>query len=203
MATPNEVKSNIRHNILLLREFTVPQLEAITGFGRQSIHIEVRCLEQEGFVSQVGTQERAKGSVDGRPLLVYQLSSDPETRFQLLQFVRAFYVAGEQTDPMPVQPESKHYFIAQEILDEALENVAILTQEERTTRLNLIRERLEYARQEEEVGTEGTQLIAASLDLLEAKAVDALGNDLKSTVRQLVEVRKACQEINTDDLVTH
>lgn len=202
MAIPNEVRFNVRHNVLLLKTFTVPQLQAVTGLNRQSIHTEIRRMEQEELVSRVGIEEGKKGSAGGRPPVVYQLTSDPEKRFEVLQSVRAFYITAEERALELPRPESKHYFIAEDMLEEVTEKGTALTQDEKDARLNLIRKRLEYARQEEEVGEEGTQLIAASFDILEAKATDTLAGDWKSAIKLLDEARKVCQQLKADDLVT-
>jgi predicted ArsR family transcriptional regulator len=201
MAAPNEVRFNIRHNVLFLKTFTVPQLQAITGLNRQSIHTEIRRMEQEGLVSRVGTEEVSKGSAGGRPPVIYQLTPDPEKRFELLQSVRAFYVAVEEKASELPRPESKHYFIAKEILEESVEKGTPLAQDEKVARLDLIKKRLEYARQEEEVGEEGTQLIAASFDILEAKAIDALAGDWEQAVKLLDGARRVCQQFGATDLV--
>jgi predicted ArsR family transcriptional regulator len=174
MKAPNEVRINIRHNVLFLKTFTVPQLQAITGLNRHSIHSEVRRMKEEKLVSEVGIEKRKKGSVGGRPPIIYQLTSDPEKRFEVLQSVRAFYLAAEERLSEPARPESKHYFIAKEMLEEVIEKRVALTQDQKAKRLDVIQKRLEYARREEEVGEEGTQLIAASFDILEAEAIDAL-----------------------------
>lgn len=201
MAAPNEVRVNIRHNVLLLKTFTVPQLQAITGLNRQSIHTEVRRMEQEGLASRVGIEERKKGTAGGRPPVIYQLTSDPEKRFEVLQSVRAFYTAAEERAPELLRPESKHYFIAKEMLTEITEKGTALTQDEKAERLDVIQKRLEYARREEEVDEEGTQLIVASFDILEAKAIDALAGDWESAIRLLDDARKVCKQLGADDLV--
>jgi predicted ArsR family transcriptional regulator len=201
MAAPNEVRVNIRHNVLLLKTFTVPQLQAITGLNRQSIHTEVRRMEQERLVSRVGIEERKKGTAGGRPPVIYQLTSDPEKRFEVLQSVRAFYLAAEEQVSEPPRPESKHYFIAKEMLEEIMERGSALTQDEKAERLDVMRKRLEYARREEDVGEEGTQLIAASFDILEAKAIDALAGDWERAVVLLDEARRVCQQLGATDLV--
>jgi predicted ArsR family transcriptional regulator len=202
MAAPNEVRVNIRHNVLLLKTFTVPQLQAITGLNRQSIHSEVRRMKQEKLVSEVGIEKRKKGTAGGRPPVIYQLTSDPEKRFEVLQSVRAFYLAAEEQVSEPPRPESKHYFIAKEMLEEMIQKGTALTQDQKSERLDVIKKRLEYARQEEEVGEEGTQLIAASFDILEAKAIDTLAREWKSAIKLLDEARKVCQQLKANDLVT-
>lgn len=202
MAVPNEVRVNIRHNVLILKTFTVPQLQAVTSLSRHSIHTEIRRLEQEELVSRIGIQERQKGTSGGRPPVVYQLTSDPEKRFEVLQFVRRFYFEAEGPPSEPPRPESKHYFIAKEVLAEALREETTLTQDEKAEHLELIKKRLEYARREEEVGEEGTELIAASFNILEAKAMDALADDWERAVVMLDEARRDCQQLGADDLVT-
>ena len=201
MAAPNEVRVNIRHNVLLLKTFTVPKLRAVTGLNRQSIYTEIRRMEQEGLVSRVGIEERKKETAGGRPPVIYQLTSDPEKRFEVLQSVRAFYIAEEEGTPELPRPESKHYFIAKEMLEEITEKRVALTQGEKAKRLDMIKKRLEYARREEEVGEEGTQLIAASFDILEAKAIDALAGDWERAVVMLDEARRACQQLGATELV--
>jgi predicted ArsR family transcriptional regulator len=201
MAAPNEVRVNIRHNVLLLKTFTVPKLRAVTGLNRQSIYTEIRRMEQEGLVSRVGIEERKKETAGGRPPVIYQLTSDPEKRFEVLQSVRAFYLAAEERLSEPARPESKHYFIAKEMLEEVTEKRVPLTQDEKAERLDVIKKRLEYARREEEVGEEGTQLIVASFDILEAKAIDTLAGDWELAIRVLDDARKVCQQLGADDLV--
>jgi len=159
-------------------------------------------MEQEGLVSRVGTEKGKKKSTGGRPPVIYQLTPDPEKRFEVLQSVRAFYTATEERVSELPRPESKHYFIAKEVLEESMEKEAALAQSEKADRLDLIKKRLEYARMEEEIGEEGTQLIAASFDIVEAKAIDSLIGDWKTAVKLLDEARKVCQQLNADDLVT-
>jgi len=202
MAILNEVRFNVRHNVLLLKTFTVPQLQAVTGLNRQSIHTEIRRMEQEELVSRVGVEEGEKESTGGRPPVIYQLTSDPEKRFEVLQSVRAFYIAAEERVSELPRPESKHYFTAKEILEEAIEQGTALTQDEKAERLNVIKKRLEYARREEDVDEEGTQLIAASLAILEAKAIDTLAGEWKPAIRLLDDARKVCKQLGADDLVT-
>jgi predicted ArsR family transcriptional regulator len=201
MAAPSEVKVNIRHNVLLLETFTVPQLQAITGLNRQSIHTEVRRMEKEGIVSRVGFESREKGSVGGRPPVVYQLTSDAERRFEVLQSVRAFYLDREEPISELPRPESKHYFIARDLLHDSKAKRTSLAPNEKAERLAVIEKRLEYARQEEEVGEEGTQLIAASFDILQAKARDILADDWEQAIKLLDEARGVCQALGADDLV--
>jgi predicted ArsR family transcriptional regulator len=201
MAAPNEVRVNIRHNVLLLKTFTVPQLQAITGLNRHSIHSEVRRMKEEKLVSEVGIEKRKKGTAGGRPPVIYQLTSDPKKRFEVLQSVRAFYLAAEEQVSEPPRPESKHYFIAKEMLEEMIQRGTALTQDKKAERLDVIKKRLEYARREEEVGEEGTQLIAASFHVLEAKAIDTLAGEWEPAIKLLDEARKVCQRHGANDLV--
>jgi hypothetical protein len=201
MVAQNEVRVNIRHNALILKTFSIPQLQAITGFNRQSIHSEIRRMEREELVSRVGVEARKKKSSGGRPPVLFQLTSDPEKRFELLQSVRAFYAAAEERVSELPRPASKHYFIAKEMLEESLKEGTGLTQDEKATRLDLIQRHLEYARWEEGVGEEDTQLIAASFDLLEAKAIDILAGEWEQAIVKLDEARRVCQQFEADDLV--
>lgn len=201
MAAPNEVRVNIRHNVLLLGTFTVPQLQAITGLNRQSIYTEVRRMEKEGLVSRIGVEQREKGSVGGRPPVLYQLTSDPERRFDVLQSVRAFYLGREEPVSELPRPESKHYFIARDLLQDSKAKRTSLAPNEKAELLAAIEKRLEYARQEEEVSEEGTQLIAASFDILQAKARDILADDWEQAIKLLDEARRVCQAFGADDLV--
>jgi hypothetical protein len=201
MAVPNEVKFNVRRNALLLKTFTVPQLESITGLNRQSIYTEVRRMEGEKLLVRVGTEAKKKGSLGGRPSVVYQLTPDPEKRFEILQSVRAFYAAEDQTSEL-ARPESKHYYIAKEELESVAASQGRLTEIEKMALLPSIWERLEYARREEEVGEEATELIAASFDVLEAKAVDMLAGDWERAIVLLDEARRVGQRLEADDVVT-
>jgi predicted ArsR family transcriptional regulator len=201
MTAPGEVKFNVRHNVLLLKVFTIPQLESVTGLNRHSITTEVKRMEKEGMVSRVGAEAREKGSAGGRPPVIYQLTSDPEKRFELLQSVRAFYIAGEgQAAELP-RPESKHYLIAKEELEKITEAHTALTPAEKAMRLDAIKERLEYAKQAEDVGEEGTELIAASLDILEAEAIDMLADDWERAVALLDNARQVSKQHGAHDLV--
>jgi DNA-binding Lrp family transcriptional regulator len=201
MTAPGEVKFNVRHNVLLVKTFAIPQLESVTGLKRHSIATEVRRMEKEGLISRVGTEAREKGSVGGRPPVIYQLTSDPEKRFELLQSVRAFYIAEEgQAAELP-RPESKHYLIAKEELEKTMEVHTDLTPAEKAARLDAIKERLEYAKQAEDVGEEGTELIAASLDILEAEAIDMLADDWERAVALLDNARQVSKQHGAHDLV--
>lgn len=201
MAALNEVKVNIRHNILLLKTFTVPELQDITGLKRQSIYTEVRRMEEKELISRIGTRKREKGSAGGRPPILYRLASDPEKRFEVLQSVRAFYIEAEEESRELPRPESKHYSIAKEMLDEIRAREHKLTQGEKTDLFAQMNKRLEYAHQEEGVGKEGTDLIAASLDILKGEAIDILLGDWDSAVKLLDDARKVCVQFEAEDRV--
>lgn len=201
MAAPNQVKVNLRHNILLLNTFTVPELQDITGLKRQSIYTEVRRMEKQQLISRIGTREREKGSAGGRPPILYKLTSDPDKRFEVLQSVRAFDIQAETQPSELPRPESKHYFIAKHMLDEIRAAQHDLMPEDKTTLLDQVYKRLQYARQEEEVGEGRTELIAISLDILEAQATDILLGDWDSAVKTLDRAREACIEFEAEDLV--
>ncbi|MCK4245407.1 MAG: MarR family transcriptional regulator, partial [Candidatus Omnitrophica bacterium] len=201
MTAPGEVKFNVRHNVLLLKSFTIPQLESVTGLNRHSITTEVKRMEKEGLISRVGAEAREKGSAGGRPPVIYQLTSDPEKRFELLQSVRAFYIVEERQAAELPRPESKHYLIAKEELEKTMEVHTALTPVEKAARLDAIKERLEYAKQAEDVGEEGTELIAASLDILEAEAIDMLADDWERAVALLDNARQVSKQHGAHDLV--
>lgn len=200
MAAPNEVRVNIRHNILLLKTFTIPELQGITGLKRQSIYTEVRRMEGDQLIFRIGTGKREKGSVGGRPPIVWQLTSDPEKRCEVLQSVRAFYAETQDQPAQFSQPESEHYFVAKRMLEGIELDYESLRQEEKADRLDVIKTRLEYARQEEEVGAEGTELLAAIFDMLEAKAIDTLVGYRASVVELLAGAREICARVKADDL---
>ncbi|MBC8492962.1 MAG: hypothetical protein H8D43_04175 [Chloroflexi bacterium] len=201
MTAPGEVKFNVRHNVLLLKSFTISQLESVTGLNRHSIITEVKRMEKEGLISRAGTEAREEGSAGGRPPVIYQLTSDPEKRFELLQSVRAFYIAEEgQAAELP-RPESKHYLIAKEELEKIMEAHTALTPAEKAMRLDAIKERLEYAKQAEDVGEEGMELIAASLDILEAEAIDMLADDWERAVALLDNARQVSKQHGAHDLI--
>jgi len=200
MAVPNEVKLKVRRSVLLLKTFTIPQLVSITGLNRQSIHTEVGRMADEELIIRLGTETKKRGPQGGRPAVLYQLSPDPEKRFEILQSVRAFYTAEDQTSELP-RPESKHYFLAKEDLEEAGADPSRLTEAEKVELLTSVRERLEYARREEETDEEGTELIAAALDMLEAKAVYLLASDWERAIALLDEACRVCRQVGADDLV--
>jgi hypothetical protein len=195
------VKFNVRHNVFLLKSFTIPQLESVTGLNRHSITTEVKRMEKESLISRAGAEAREEGSAGGRPPVIYQLTSDPEKRFELLQSVRAFYIAEEGQTAEPPRPESKHYFIAKEESEKIMETHTALTSAEKAALLDSIKERLEYAKEAEDVGEEGTELIAASLDILEAKAIDMLAGDWERAVVLLDNARQVSQQREAHDLV--
>jgi hypothetical protein len=199
MAVPNEVKFNIYHNVLLLKVFTIPQLEAITGLNRRSIYTVIRRMKDEGHVAPVG-RLKTHGEGGGAPAVRYEITSDADKRVKLVQSVRAFYISGQPRRVEHRRPGSKHYAMAMEMLDEVVSRGRALTAEQKAAHLASIKQRLEYARREEVAGAEGTELIAACLDVVEAKATHALSGERWPALRSLEAAGRVCKRFGAEDL---
>lgn len=110
----NQVKFKIRYNSLLLKKFTVAEMIRATGLNPESVRTEIQRMKREGLLS---TEVVEKGSKNrgGQPVL-YRLTDDPEARLALSESIEAFYPALNHDD----KPTSRHFFYAQELLNQAL-----------------------------------------------------------------------------------
>jgi DNA-binding transcriptional ArsR family regulator len=107
----SEVKFKVRHNTLLLREFTVEQMVRATGLKPESVRTELQRMRQEGLLASAPLAEKRRGR-GGRPAL-YKLTPDPEKRLALSREVESFF----PEPPQPTRPTSRHYLVASRILD--------------------------------------------------------------------------------------
>ncbi|MFQ5614802.1 MAG: hypothetical protein ACE5H9_21990 [Anaerolineae bacterium] len=110
---PSQVKFKVRHNALLLREFTVAEMVRITGLNPESVRTELHRMKKEGLLTSRPHPDKPKKR-GGRPAL-YRLAGDPETRLALSESIEAFY------PPLPPaeRPTSRHYLLARQLLDQA------------------------------------------------------------------------------------
>lgn len=109
----SQVKFKVRHNALLLREFTVADMIRATGLNPESVRTELQRMKQEGLLTSRPYPDKPKKR-GGRPAL-YQLTDDPEARFALSQSIEGFY-----PPPLPAdRPTSRHYQSARQLLDRA------------------------------------------------------------------------------------
>lgn len=107
-AERSEVKHKVRHNALLLQEFTVEELVRVTALNRSSVHTELQRMKKEGLV--------AVGAHPSKPKeRLYRLTDDSETRLELVRSVEAFYTPP----PAHNYPTSRFYLIARNTLDQA------------------------------------------------------------------------------------
>ncbi|HEY0602425.1 MAG TPA: sigma factor-like helix-turn-helix DNA-binding protein [Herpetosiphonaceae bacterium] len=109
----SQVKFKVRYHALLLREFTVADIVSATGLNPESVRTELQRMRQDGLLkseTQTGAAER-----HGRASL-YRLTDDPEARLTLSRSVEAFY----PPPPPSTRPTSRHYQLAQQLLDQAL-----------------------------------------------------------------------------------
>ena len=110
------IKSKVRLNALLWREFTAAQMVEITGLKPESVRTELQRMKAEGLLEvssapQPADQKRKRG---GQPV-VYRLSSDPEKRLGLSRSVEAFHPEVSQ----PQHPTSRHFVLATRLLNQA------------------------------------------------------------------------------------
>ena len=165
-AVHGRVKFLVRHNALLLREFTVEQMRRATALNGAGIRTELQRMKRQGYLTSQPLQE-GKGGRGPRPH-VYRLTDDLEKRLELARSVEAFY--APPLAPAPPRPTGLHYQGALELVKQ-IETGQVAT-EEREGWLSRARERLERARSEEGVGIrEGpeAETIAAHLAVLEAR----------------------------------
>lgn len=109
----SEVKFKVRHNALLLREFTVADMVRATGLNPESVRTELQRMKLEGFLTSCPHPDKPKKR-GGRPVL-YQLTDDPEVRLALSESIEAFYPPSPPVD----RPTSRHYLLAQQLLNRA------------------------------------------------------------------------------------
>jgi len=166
MTVHGKVKFLVRHNALLLREFTVEQMRRATALNAASIRTELQRMKRQGYLTSQPLEEGKRGR--GPRPHVYRLTDDLEKRLELARSVEAFYAPPLR--PAPPRPTGLHYQGALELIKRL--EAGQVAAEEREEWLNRAREQLERARSEEGVGIrEGpeAEIIAAHLTLLEAR----------------------------------
>lgn len=170
MAAPNEVKFKVRHHALILEEFTVAQIVQLTGLKSTSVRTEVQRMKREGLLSSY--REKRKGR--GAPPCVYRLTDDLEARLELSRSVEAFYTEIAPKPVEPRRPVSRHFFQAVELIkDLTCQRVGEADQK---AVIDEALYHLEFARREEGVGREGTEMIGACLDREQARLESVRGN---------------------------
>lgn len=108
-----QVKFKVRHNAVLLREFTVADMFRATGLNPESVRTELQRMKQEGLLTSHPHPDKPE-KPGGRPV-IYQLTDDPEARLALSESIEAFYPPLPPAD----RPTSRHYLWAQRLLNRA------------------------------------------------------------------------------------
>lgn len=109
----SQVKFKVRHNALMLREFTVADIVRATRLNPESVRTELQRMKQEGLLTSGPLLDRPKKR-GGCPAL-YRLTEDSEARLMLSESIEAFYPAAPSVD----KPTSRHYLLAQQTLSRA------------------------------------------------------------------------------------
>ncbi len=109
----SQVKFKVRHNALLLREFTVDDMVRATGLNAESVRTELQRMRKEGLVISQPRPDRPKRR--GGPPALYRLTDDPRARLALSASIEAFYPPLLPAD----RPTSRHYLLARHALDQA------------------------------------------------------------------------------------
>jgi DNA-binding PadR family transcriptional regulator len=170
MAVPNEVKFKVRHHALLLEEFTVAQIVQLTGLKSTSVRTEVQRMKREGLLSS----HREKGKGRGAPPCVYKLTDDPEARLELSRSVEAFYTEIAPKPVEPRRPVSRHFFQAVKLIRDL--TCQRVEEDDQEAVIDEALYHLEFARREEGVGREGTEVVGACLDREQARLESVRGN---------------------------
>ena len=148
----NEVKVKVRHNAILLQEFTIAELIKLTCLNPESVRTEIQRMKKEGLIiSEPGPKQEGKR---GGRAAIYRLSHDPLKRIALAESVEAFHPIS-----LAEKPTSEHYILAKQLIDQAQFT-------DPTQRLPLLadaREELEIAEQAEG-GNMASKPIKACLD---------------------------------------
>jgi len=138
-ANRSEVKFKVRHNALLLHEFTTAEMVRATGCNIESVRTELQRMKEEGLLT--GERIASKGRGPGGPPMLHRLTSDPEGRQRLLESVQAFY-----PPPVPTErPTSRYYVLAQH----SLERASVADEQQRKLLLSEAERDLEMAAQAE------------------------------------------------------
>jgi RNA polymerase sigma factor (sigma-70 family) len=110
----SQVKFKVRYHALLLREFTVADMIRATGLNPESVRTELQRMRQDGLLR---SEPHPGSAPEQHPrAALYRLTDDPEARLALSRSIEAFYPPTVPTD----RPTSRHYRIAQQLLDQAL-----------------------------------------------------------------------------------
>lgn len=173
MVLLGEVKIRIRSNALTLKEFTVAQMQRITGLNPDSIRTEIQRMKQEGYLTSEPVKE-SEGR--GAPPHVYKLTSDPERRLELAREVEAFYTPPPP--PAPPKPTSLHFKAAVTLINRLA--AGQVSEGERDEVLDRARHHLDLAMHEEGVGIkkdEATEIIGAHINREQGRLEYLRGND--------------------------
>jgi hypothetical protein len=109
----SEVRFKVRHNALVLHEFTVADMVRATKLNPESIRTELQRMKQEGLLTSRSHPDKPSKR-GGHPAL-YELTEDPEARLALSESIEAFYPSLSPTE----RPTSRHYLLARQLLDRA------------------------------------------------------------------------------------
>ena len=170
-AALSQVKFKVRHNALLLGEFTVEQMVKATGLNPESVRTELQRMKKEGFL----TSEPLRGEIrkrGGRPH-IYRLTPDPEKRLALSRSVEAFYPAPSL--PIPARPTSRHFHIAVQLLNQATKRQ--IEGEEYKALLDEAQYHLDFAFHEESGDGQGMELARAYINREQGRLEYLRGND--------------------------
>lgn len=113
MARRGQVKFNVRHNTLLLHDFTVADMVRATNLNAESVRTELQKMREEGFLTS--QPHPKKSGKPGGQLVVYRLTDDPAARKALARSIEAF------TPPQPSAGviTDQQYLLARQILNRA------------------------------------------------------------------------------------
>jgi len=170
MAAPSEVKFKVRHYALLLEEFTVSRIVELTGLEGPSVRTEIHRMRRDGLV----TASHQKAQRRGRPPCVYRLTDDPEARLALSISIEGFYVENTPRSVEARGPSSRHFFEAVQLIQDLLRRG--MEDDDLGAAIDEAAYHLEFARCEEGVGREGTEIIGAFLNKEMAKLEALRGN---------------------------
>src|SRR5262249_31781324 len=112
-ANLNEVRWKVRHNALVLREFTAKQMIRATNLKPESVRTELKRMKREGLLEAVRMAKESPGR--GAPPVQYKLPADFKARLRLARSVDTF-IGRSSLD----HPSSRQYFSLQQLLDRAL-----------------------------------------------------------------------------------
>jgi hypothetical protein len=180
----NEVRLHVRLNALDLGEFTVEELQQVTGLNVTSIRTELMRMKEAGFLTSKPIAMVHKGR--GAPPHLYRLTTEPEKLALLNAEVQRFSRTPAKASPTP---QGLNYARAEHLLAQLEASYFVPIQRDALT--SKIHQHLELAREDLGIAIYAdaqTEVPAAYLEVLWARL--ALANEqLKEAEHYL---RNAC-----------